>query len=201
VPQLIFESDQGTQAWNNFVDASVSVWQDFSITSVNIVSNSADLGEVGAPSTEPDPGDVTIQTFASPAVLPALVAGTTPVTALTTLPSQVYAFLALAGSAIQSYLPSLSGLVGFRSTISANSERVADALESLANSLESIATDLSAIRPAILPPDPEAPPEGSLVDQLRTMRDQLQAVAETRNTLRLKTHGVEVQAESGAIID
>jgi hypothetical protein len=201
VPVVVFESTPASQAWTNFVNQQVSLYQDFSVTSFQIITNEGDLGAVDHPSREPvPPGDTTVEVFASPGVLPAVVAGTLPAIQ-TTFPGQLLVMMALASQAIQAGLPVVTAAAAKAIEIANAPGRIAAALESLVTSVASIATDLSAIRPAILPPDPEALPAGSLVDQLKTLRDTVQVAADTRNVLHLKAHGYEVQAESGAVIE
>lgn len=201
VPVLTFQGGDSYQAWVDFTANQTTIAQDFSVTSINIVTNNGDLGVPSPPSNEPAPIDVSVQAFGSPGSVPAIIANTLPIGSLTTAISLGFGAIAVLGTVFQRLIPFVDQVVAVGSQIAGAPNRVANALESLLTAVESIATDLSAIRTALLPPDPDAPPSGSLVARVKELKDAMQAVADTRNTLRLKTHGVEVQAESGALID
>lgn len=201
VPVIQYESEASAQAWNNFVASTTQVWADFSVTSINIVTNAGDLGAPSAPATEPDPGDVSVQVFANPGTLPAIIDGVKDVTSITTFPGQVLAAIALVGKLAQRIAPVVTEAALRAVEISSAPKRIADALEAIQASIEAIATDLSHFRTQYAPNDPETPIAGSFYDRMQKQTEQLQAVAETRNEITVKTKGHEWQVQSGAMIE
>jgi hypothetical protein len=201
VPIVQFESDASADAWNFYVNQQTENWSDYSITSVNIVTNNGDLGQPSAPATEPNPGDVSVQVFASPGVLPAIIGGTTDVATVTTFPGQILAAVALVGKLAQVARPIVDEAVSRAIDIVSAPKRIADALEAISSSLEAIAEDVSVMRTQYAPNDPATPLADTFYDRLDKVREQLANVAQTRSVLTVKTHGHEWQAETGAMIE
>jgi hypothetical protein len=200
-PVVVIQGGSQENNWNNLVDVSLT---NLFVNNTS-VTNSGDLGGPTPPSEEPAPVDVNVEVFANPGALVPLLDGTTAISELTTVASLVVAAIAGVAASVIGWLTNLGSWLGAATEIEGTlPDLVKDATflgqaSAATVELARIADALEAIQECICGTD--TPVETRpLRDVLADASLNLQAVAETRQELHLKTKGIEVQAETGALI-
>lgn len=206
VPVVVINEGTPQEAgWNSLQQTlTQNIWN-----SNTFVTNSSDLGG-GSDATEPAVPDIELEVFTTGNVLPAVVAGTTAITSLTTWPAALLAGIVALGSAAVGWLTNLATWTAAAGAAASNLPLLPTLASQAANSAAEIAQDelarleliriadaLEAIQAQLTA---SSPVDGSTMhDKMEEVRASMDAVATSRSEIDLQSKGIRVQAQGGVL--